>query len=182
MKKLDNSFLKFIEIMKLNSDYTLIINIDKPIIDSRISSIAWELWLSPKEEFHFTIIWTKTAEIIASIVDNLNIEEKLIIIDKINVILNKFEFRLTRKNEFYFLEKFYEEKNPQETRKTIIEILEISWIEDFYNELNKILGIKFEIPFWHITLFSSSDNPKNKLRWIWIYSNKQFLSLKTKKL
>lgn len=161
----------------LNPNFTFVLDYNLVCSNKRIFQIATKFNLLPKNEYHITIIWTKTAEKIISNLSKLNENIKQERVIKLEKLVKNSEFEINLLEEYYYIEKFYEEKNPQETRKTIIQIAKIEWINKFYEELNIIFKENFIIPFWHITLYSNSDNPNNSLRWIWIYSEKQFFAL-----
>lgn len=152
------------------------------IIDSiKIDENNYEkkFWLLKKQEFHATIIWTKTWEKINEILNNLDNSQKKQILEKIVNLFWKYTWDLNFKNEYYYIEKDVDEN---EKRKSVIQIIDLPDIDKFYFELNSILKTNFEIPFNHLTIYTNSTLEKNKLRWIWIYSKKQFFEFNPKKI
>jgi len=149
---------------------------------------AEKLWLSEKETFHFTIIGMDTgAEILAATEWSAKKEE---ILDKVFELCNSFERKVQLKDDFYYIEKKYNDPDPnhpdtmlpEETRRSIVQTAEIEGLDDFYKQLNILLGKKFETPDPHVTLYTTSTREDKKLRWIGIYSKKQFNDLNPKKI
>lgn len=178
-------------IKEFNADnFTFLLNIENNInIPSFVINKSEEYYLYPKNEFHLTIIWRETWEDILSLLSNFNKIEQERISWLIQSLCDKSQFEIILKNDFYFIEKEYPNyksndwSGKSEIRKSIIQIVDIIiWLEDFYNSINEILWTKYKVPFPHITLFANSNNDKNLLRWIWIYSNDDFISLKPCKL
>ena len=149
---------------------------------------ANKLWLLEKETFHFTIIWMATgAAILATTEWSTKKEETL---DKVFELCNSFELKAQLKDDFYYIEKKYNDSDPnnpgdmlpEETRRSIIQTAEINGLDEFYKQLNNLLGEKFETPYPHITLYTNSTREDKKLRWIGIYSKKQFDELNPQKI
>lgn len=96
--------------------------------------------------------------------ENFNAAKKDEIIKTINLYLAETNWEITLENEFYYIEKEYLENEEKETRKSIIQKVKMSNLENFYNLLNNLLRSDFKIPFPHITLFTNSTRIDKKLR------------------
>ena len=130
--------------------------------------------LTQKNEFHSTIIGRETGDLIVSMLNNLSTEERSAIISKIEKLSNEFTWTYTPKEEYLFILKVY---GPDDTRKSIIQIINLPDLQPFYTKLNELLGTCFAIPFPHITLFTTSTREDKKLRGIGIYSEEDLISL-----
>lgn len=171
--------------IKFNSiDITAVIDVNKKELDieSRLY-LAEKYNLLNKTDFHFTIIWSATGKEIIKLISNLSEKEKKGMINKIERLCESTSCIIELKSEFYYLAKYYyKEWLPDEKRESIIQIASIKELDKFYSELNNILNTKFELPIPHLTLFTNSTREDKKLRWIWIYSESQFVSLNPEKI
>ena len=143
------------------------------IIPSKIEDIAKQHSLSSKEEFHITIIGTQTGE-------ELN---KFSPLKKTSQIIKelaeKYQWRYSLESGYYLCSKIYPDG---EKRQSIIQLITMKDIGDFYKKLNTCLGTHFDTPLAHITLYTSSTKKENNLRGIGIYSQKQFELLRPEKI
>lgn len=149
-----------------------------------IQGVAGSEGLSRKNKFHITLIGRETGEIILEKIKNLSPEEQERILSEIEVLSRKFDWKYSLGNEYYFISKTYQESGDKakEERKSIIQLIEFPNLAPFYDELNKLLGTNFDLPFPHVTLFSTSTREDMKLRGIGLYSKFQFESLNPKKI
>ncbi|MDO8523177.1 MAG: hypothetical protein Q7S12_02740 [bacterium] len=141
--------------------------------------------LFEKNEFHVTVIGRETGEIILAKLDELAPEEKERALKDINRLSSQFTWSFSQKPEYYYISKDYpsgEDTSETEERKSYIQITDLPDLTEFYKELNSMLGLSLEIPFSHITLFTTSTLEKNKLRGIGIYSESQFKNLNPQKI
>ncbi|MDD2566336.1 MAG: hypothetical protein PHZ26_04585 [Candidatus Gracilibacteria bacterium] len=169
---------------------TLLLNIESVVSSpENIQYEAKKYGLLSKNEFHSTIIGSEIGVKILAHIEHLSIEEKDNIFGQIKTLNNSINWGVTLQNEFYFIQKTYNYLVPgsngetiPEIRKSIIQIIEIKELIEFYKELNTLLDTDFEIPFPHITLFTTSNNENNKLRGIGIYSKEQFEELNPKRI
>ncbi|MDP4039899.1 MAG: hypothetical protein Q8P57_04965 [Candidatus Pacearchaeota archaeon] len=180
-----------VEIKFYTETATAILNIDKNAVDLESKkNDAKQHDLSKKDEFHITIIGSDTGEEILKSLELLAEDEKDKILDQICELFELFEWNVTLKQEFYFLEKSYDnssdstnlQKEKPEKRKSIIQIAEIDKIDKFYEKLNRLLGKQFETPFPHVTLYTTSTLEEKKLRGVGIYSKNQFEELNPEKI
>lgn len=149
-----------------------------------LREIAVKEGLSQKTEFHITLIGRETGEIIVEKLSGLPPEERDILLLRIEDLAKSFTWSHTFSSEYYLISKEYEGKDGEgvETRKSIIQTLLLPDLEAFYSQLNHLLGTAFNIPFPHITLFTTSTNEETKLRGIGIYSEEQLKTLNPVKI
>lgn len=160
---------------------TIILKINRKIaFNERLLNYVKGLNLTPKSEFHFTLIGTDTSEKILQICKyNQNLlAEKIKELYDITVNLN-WEAEL--EDKYYFLKKSYPEypdlKGNPEKRETIVQLAKLNNIGTFYKKLNLKCNSNFPIPFSHLTLFSTSSIPEKIERGIGVYSLEDFKSL-----
>ena len=169
---------------------TLILNINNNIPNIGLKKTeAEELGLSNKEEFHFTVIGSNTGEDILKSLENLEEKDKIELLTKINQLNESMNWQVNFKNEFYHVQKEYNdpdldypEKIIPEKLKSIIQMAKIDGLDEFYQKLNLLLGRQYETPMPHITLHTTSTREDKKLRGIGIYSENQFEELGPKKI
>lgn len=156
---------------------TFLLRIDPELVNvDSVQDVADKKGLSEKDEFHITIIGSKTAEQILES-SEFSHEETVSFIEKPS---KQFQWSFEFVSEYYFISKKYEEYN--EARESIIQLIDLSELKDFYVELNEYFGTSFDTPFPHLTLFTSSTKPENNLRGIGIYSEQQFRELNLEKV
>ncbi|MCX6745124.1 MAG: hypothetical protein NTX82_06390 [Candidatus Parcubacteria bacterium] len=161
---------------------TLLLNIASDVVDLDIKKKeAEQLGLSPKKEFHLTIIGSDTGEEILHSFEGLNEEEKVSRMQKTRQLSESIEWKVVLKNEFFYIQKEYNETVP-EKRQSIIQLAEVAGLVEFYKKLNLLLGQQLEVPMPHITLYTTSTREEKKLRGIGIYSKQQFEELNPKKI
>jgi hypothetical protein len=164
---------------------TAVLVIDKKNINfAAKKEKAEKLGLLPKEEFHFTIIGSDTGEAILNQLANSSEAEKNKTLEQINKLLQSFDWKTTFTNDFYYLQKIYNEPEfpGEEKRRSIIQLAKIEQLEEFYIQLNLLLGTNFSTPLPHVTIYTHSNRQDKKLRGIGIYSQKDFDDLKPKKI
>lgn len=142
--------------------------------------IAKKLGLLEKEEIHVTIIGSNTGKEIIEFLWKSNQKQKDEIWNKIVELCESFDWKITLKNEFFYIKKHYD--SPKETRQSIIQIIWIAQLDKFYKKLNILLWTQFKVPFPHITLYTNSTIEATKFRGIGTYSKEQFDELIPKKV
>lgn len=169
---------------------TLLLNIDNhiPNLDFKRAE-AQQLGLTAKEEFHFTIIGSDTGEEILELAENLDEQARTELTNKIRELNESTTWEVALKNDFYYIQKEYNDPDPNnpevtipEKRQSIIQMAKINGLEEFYKKLNSLLGKQFATPLPHITLYTTSTREDKKLRGIGIYSEGQFQELGPKKI
>ena len=161
-----------------------ILLIEKPDIPKNILEYADNNSLKLKNKFHITIIGTKYDLFIRDFILKIEINKRQKIQEELKNLFEKYDWKYQLVSKYSFLKKYYtqEELNnrgyydqPEQNRLSIIQIINLPDLKDFYQELNILLGTKLEIPFEHISLFSGSDYQPMEERGIGIYTEKDFL-------
>lgn len=145
---------------------------------------AEHLNLFEKDEFHITIIGSETGEIILKHIASLVEPEKSKLVEQLKELCETYNWQVFLLSEFYYIRKQYEKNNDIdlhsiniEIRESIIQLVKIPRLAFFYKKLNALVNQKFETPFPHLTLYTTSTNEDKKLRGIGIYSKKDFNAL-----
>lgn len=168
-----NSILQFYP-----DTFTLILNIENVFIPESLKVAASGYNLLPKNDFHITIIGSRTSEQIQEYLNQLNIASKKVFIMLLKKLVHRYPFKVMLENDIFYINKSYKD----EERFSFIQIVKVDQLENFYRELNQLLWLEFPIPFPHLTLFTNSSNPEKKLMWIWIYSKDEFKKLEPIKI
>jgi hypothetical protein len=157
---------------------TLLMHTEKPVIDPEIVLFADKNGYTEKPEFHLSIISFQNGK---KIIDNYKNDPE--IIQKIQLLVDSFNWDISLSSEYFLIEKYYDEieleksgyKNvPNHTRRTIIQKANITDIVSFYEKLSKLTNIVFEVPFSHLTLFCWSDYLPMMTQGIGLYSENDF--------
>jgi len=139
-----------------------------------VKNIAEEKGLSLKDEFHCTIIGRATGEQIVEILDSKSQKDRDVLMLELEKLYKKYLWEYVSTQEYYLISKEYDESDK---RESLVQIVELPDMVNFYAELNALLQTDFEIPFSHITLFTNSTKEDKKKTGIGIYSKEQFESL-----
>lgn len=150
---------------------TLVLDIKNGLFDlRRFEKLAKEKKLSEKEELHITIIGRETGEAIKNKFENT--QEYEVLRGKIKKLIEEESWDFSISKTAYLLTKIYEDG---EKRSSIIQMIELPGLKDFYRKLKRFLDLGITLP--HVTLFTASSKKENMLRGIGIYSEKQFKGL-----
>jgi len=140
----------------------------------KVEEFAKEKGMIEKTEQHITVVRSVMAKDVSS---------------KLRNLAEKIEWDYTAKPEFFYVTKEYDYPNPEkpnevlkEKRESIIQMIDLIGLEEFYNELNKILSEKPDFPFPHVTLYTNSTRDEKKTRGIGIYSDSGFEKLKPERI
>ena len=147
--------------------------------DAVIESIAKNRGLNIKNEFHCTIIGRETGEHIRTVLAVLSKEEQKNKILEIKNLCEKYSWKCTFLQEYYVVSKEY---TQEDKRESIVQMVELFDIKNFYFDLNSALGTDFKVPLPHITLDTKSSQEDKNLRGVGIYSEEQFHSLNPVKI
>ncbi len=145
----------------------------------RVRVIAEQAGLLRKDEFHITLIGRETGEIIRRKLQELPRDQQESLLAEIEKRLRTFDWQFTLLDEFYTIAKKYHAtaKHDEETRRTLIQAADVPRLEQFYIDLNALLGTDFKTPYPHITLYSTSTRPDRVFRGIGIYAKDELDSL-----
>lgn len=147
--------------------------VDEPAIPSEVSESAQKYGLSKKWEFHITVIGSEVQKKLYAVLKPHT--DKKALETAIKETARQVEWSMTFLDEYYIIEKTYlrPEQTPQtETRRTLIQMVDMESMGAFYAYLNALLSLGLETPPPHITLFSASTDPEKQLRGIWITTQK----------
>lgn len=148
----------------------------------KVEGLAKDNGLVKKSEFHITIIGKDTGSKIHDVLSKLSKEEKEKKFEELSKLLNSFYWNFSVRSEIYFVTKSYPENKDEEgnfeTRKSIIQLVDLPDLEPFYKKFNELLSETFDVPDPpHVTLFSYSNFKENMQRGVGIYSKDNFWSL-----
>lgn len=125
------------------------------------------------------IIGRATGEEIVKYLESLTSEERDIKSSQVQDLCESYHPHIEYKQEFYYIKKKYSETD---IRESIVQIATIEGLEEFYRKLFKIIPIRFDIPFPHITLYTTSTREDKKTRGIGIYSEKEFSEINPRRI
>ena len=149
-----------------------------------LRKIAEEEGLSQKDEFHITIIGSQTGKAIREKMLSMSSVEQDDFLSRIENLSNSFTWTYSFTPEYKLISKTYGGENgiPAESRRSIIQTLELPDLNRFYKKLNELLGTEFSVPFPHVTLFTTSTNEATRLQGIGVYSEEQLKTLNPVKI
>jgi hypothetical protein len=140
---------------------TLILPLGNLPISERLIAYATENNYATKPEFHLTLLSFQNGKKILQMVDPLKKDQ---VLDRVLSIANDYSWSFELVPEYIVLERSIKEyavngkvETPGHTRRSIIQRMTVPDLSPFFARLSEELGIAFEIPFPHVTLFSWSD-------------------------
>jgi len=157
-------------------NFYFLLPVEKPEIPERIRAVAEQEHMIEKPHCHVSVVVEKSAVSIRAAIDEGHIKT---IVDLFESL--PFEYALT--DTFSLQEKKYDRKEldergladePEQIRRSIIQVVDMPDIAVFYAKVSELLGISLEVPVPHITLFAWSDYEPNKARGIGISSKADF--------
>jgi hypothetical protein len=145
----------------------------------RVRVVAEQEGLLRKDEFHITLIGRETGERILRKLQELPRDQQESLLIEIDKRLRTFDWQFTLLDEFYTIAKKYHTmaKHDEEIRRTLIQAADVPRLEQFYVDLNTLLGTDFKTPYPHITLYSTSTRPDRVFRGIGIYAKDELHAL-----
>lgn len=155
---------------------TLLHPIAEQLIEfENLPSYAEQHGFTRKPEFHFTVISNRSGKIVKERLGQLPDDERRQAVQRINEAAQKVDWsmksgELRRVIKDYVVTNDRDDEISRERRESIIQLLDIPGIAEFYATLNEVLGTAIEPPPAHITLYSTSSDPKNISRGIGIES------------
>ncbi len=174
---MDSNFLEPTEIRFDASKFTLLLNIDKDVLNiGDLQKIAQEKEFEEKDEFHITTIGFKNGSVINKTLEKFSQEDKEEILYQIKSLAYATDWRFLLKPERYHISKKY----PLEERESFIQMADLPELKNFYNQLNKILNTNLEVPPPHITLFTKGTDPERSKMGIGINSEREITALNPK--
>ncbi len=170
-----------IEKKYLPENFYLVLPVNKPDIPSRIRTEAEKYTLDEKAACHISVAVEKNAARIIEAV--MNSDSSDILKQKVLDLFNGFDWTYELTDIYSLQEKKYTResldsaglvKEPEHTRRSIIQIVELPDLLEFYHKLGELLKVEFPLPVPHITIFAWSDYAEKKNRGIGISSKEDF--------
>lgn len=162
---------------------TALLNIDKRLVyTEEISDQVTADGFEPKSEFHTTIVGFRTGKAILEALKRLPSKIKIEKLKQINSLIESTDWTIASKPKLYKISKEYkftDRKTGSEkitNRTTIIQTLDLSGLNDFYDKLENIVDVKIKRQFPHLTLFTKGTDAESK-KGIGIDSEEDFLAL-----
>lgn len=152
---------------------TLLLNIEKEDIDlQRYQAISIDF--EPKSEFHLTLIGNYGGREIKNAINTFNLYYQYNAVEKIRALAYKTDWSYSLLDVFYKVSKEYKDTDK---RESIIQMVKIPSLVDFYDNLNKMLKTNLRYPLEHVTLFTRGMNPERSKMGIGINSEIDFCEL-----
>jgi hypothetical protein len=172
---------------KWNSEKaTLLLIIPKPDIDQAVVSYAAKNGYVEKPEIHLTLLSFQNGK---KILQAISPENRAIILEKIFALAQSYEWNVRFVQEYFELERTIKEfvlhgrlETPEHMRRTIIQKVIADDLAVFLNRISENLGIFFEKPFPHVTLFSWSDQESLMAEGIGLNSDADFEKYKKQEI
>lgn len=151
---------------------TLLLNINESSTSvASLENKAKENGLEEKDEFHITVLGFKNGNAIKKALKGLSTEEQQVKLDQIKDLVDQTDWQFSPTNINLHISKEYKGIDPEtrkdvisETRESYIQIIHLPALEQFYGQLNEMLGTDLAIPPAHVTLFTGgSDKEKSKM-------------------
>ena len=151
------------------ANMTLLLNLSEVEILKNIEDLAAQEGYEKKDEFHVTGIGYPNGKKIRSILAG---QEKMAEIKALINSMNWQDFKL--RDEFFRIAKSYANGNNYEVRESIIQMVDMPALKEFYEKLNGLLGTTFSLPPAHVTLFTKGTDPKTSKVGVGLYSESDF--------
>lgn len=144
----------------------------EPVRDTAIADDFIE-----KNGKHITIIGSQHRNFLTHKLEMLDADEKNNLLDKIDSLINSIEWEFTP-GEYFRVSKVDEIGK----RESIIQLIDMPCMDDFYRGLGHILNEEIPAQFPHITLYTKGPKSKNGFYGINIPSQEEFKKLNPKKI
>lgn len=98
--------------------------------------------------------------------------------------LRTYDWNYEETDHFLSIEKKYSgtRATPDEVRRSIIQEVTLPRLEQFYIDLNAVLGTDLKTPYPHITLYTTSTRADRVFRGIGVYSKDELDALSPKQV
>lgn len=150
---------------------------------STIEKLAKQQGYRQQDSPHITIVGSKAKDFLNQKLTQLSEAERTKLIEQISQLLSNFKWQYTT-TDIYHIEKIaYFQNNPtKEHRKSYVQLIDMPEIQQFYDQLNKILDTSFQAQLPHITLFTKGETGQFKYYGIPIASVENFQTLNPQKI
>lgn len=155
------------------SNLTLLLNIKEDDIGlQRYQKISDGF--EQKSEFHITLIGNYVGRQIKNAINTFNLYYQYNAVEKIRTLAYETDWSYSLLNVMYKVSKEYKDTDK---RESVIQMVEVPCLVDFYDNLNKILKTNLMYPLAHVTLFTRGTNPERSKMGIGINSEIEFFEL-----
>lgn len=139
--------------------------------------------LTAKNEFHITVIGYRAGSILAALMRQLKEPEYARAKDAFLKLALETDWSFSFENQAaYAVEKEYNNRSAKEVRHSILQLVHMPGIEEFYRRLNSAIPTPLQLPFPHVTLYTSSTNPETQSAGIGIDSETELATLHPQRL
>jgi len=122
-----------------------------------------------KTEVHITVFGFSTGKKLKKLLKGADSSEKM---RRLRKLITKTDWSFSFLPKRFHIRKKYEgDGGEEETRESVIQMIDLPGLEGFYQTLNAIFGTDFAFPPPHVTLFVKGDNPKTSKMGIGLYSS-----------
>jgi len=139
---------------------TVILDLDARLVDiERLKEKLEPEGFSPKSEFHFTVVGFKSGR---RLVQALKMRPAAA--EKVRALIEGTDWGLESTPKIYRIAKDYNLKDSAtgearvEQRESIVEVLGLSGLDEFYRSLSAVSGTELEPQFPHLTLFTKGNS------------------------
>lgn len=148
---------------------TLLNRLDERLFDlSRLDDVAKTEGLVKKPEFHATLIGFTRGKEVKTKLAMMKWEKREEVKIALDKLVQNMDWTPVKADPVtYRIAKDYvkvdgnEKELERERRQSIIQFISFRGTEKFFAQLNALLGTSFDPPPTHVTLYTSSTNPKN---------------------
>ena len=156
-----------------DKNLTLLLNIEKEDINiKKLRSIG--LKFEQKSEFHITLIGNNGGREIKHAINTFDLYYQYNAVEKIRALAYETDWSYSLLDVIYKVSKEYKDTDK---RESIIQMVEVPCLVDFYDNLNKILKTNLRYPLAHVTLFTRGTDLERSKMGIGINSEIDFFEL-----
>jgi len=139
---------------------------------------------SLKNEHHVTIVGNSSGKEISNFWESLSPSSRIRAITGFRHLVCSFDWNFSLLDEYFRLIKDYSSSDISDKRETIIRLIDLPCLEEFYRKLNRMFSftIPLPVPVAHITLFAKGTHFKNYLQGIGVRSKEQLEKVTVEKL
>lgn len=152
---------------------TLLLNIKKEDIDwKKYQSVS--KGFEQKSECHITLIGNYGGRKIKNAINTFDLYYQYNAVEKIKALAYGTNWSYSFLNLAHKISKDYSDTDK---RESIIQIVEVPSLFQFYKDLNEMFNIRLEHPVEHVTLFTRGTDPEKSKMGIGINSEAEFFAL-----
>ena len=140
---------------------TLLLHIPKQALDPKLVLFAHQHGFIEKDHLHLTILSFQNGKKVLQAIPS---GDRTTVLEHIKSFAETLSWNIEYIPKYFVLERTIPDfilngqiETPLHTRRTIIQVLSVPDLTDFLKRVSENLGIHFDEPFAHVTLFSWSD-------------------------